>query len=140
MKVVVIFILFCSIARISGRLRAIPEERFENCDDSPSEGFHRLTNITDSYVEFDLKENGKVDINANFSYRVPVEETLFIRIRGHQYVMGTWQLRFTHTITDACKNFFDPVDIVYPYTKDFPRCPWDKDVSYSIFLNQFYTW
>lgn len=116
MKVVAVLLLLCFIVSIAGRLRIIPDERFENCDESPSEGYFRFGNISDLFAEFDLDENEKIILNYNLTLKVPVssEKKLFMRLVGHQYYMATWQPRFIHTYTDACKDFFKVILQIHP--------------------------
>lgn len=131
MKILFVSVSILLILGTSARLRVIPEEHFESCEGGDSSGFHRSGDLIDFYNEYILDDNDKVIINSNLTFKVPItlKEKLFVRIVGHQFYMGTWQKRFVNTMSDTCNDVFNPLDIHYPYFKDFKRCPWDTDVS-----------
>lgn len=131
MKIVSCVVTVLFFTKTFGKMRVVPEERYENCDESPSEGFFRSTNLTNLFNEFTLTEDNRIIVNSNASWKVPItlEEKLFVRISGDQWYLGRWQKRFTHTMLDGCKDLFNPVGITYPYLKDFKRCPYDENVS-----------
>lgn len=132
MKLVTLAIFVQLIIEISGRLRAVPEERYENCDESPSEGFFRSTNLTDLFIEFSLTEDDKVKINANYTFKHPItlKEKLFLRLSGDHWYLGKWQRRFTYTMLDTCQDLFNPTSILYRYFNDVQRCPWELGVRH----------
>lgn len=135
MKVITVVIFSLQVIEIVGKLRVIPDERYENCDETPSEGFFRLTNITNMYFEFKLTDDYKVILNSNLTLLVPItlKKKLIIKISGKHWYLGKWQERFTSTMLDTCTDIFNPLGITYRYTKNLKRCPYVIGVRFKIY-------
>lgn len=130
MKLKSILALFTFFISANCKLRVVPDETYENCDESFSEGLFRSANITSMYNEFSLNDDNKVILNSNITFNIEIalQNKLFIRISGDQWYLGKWQRRFTTTMLDACQDLFNPFGVTYPYTKDLKRCPFQMGV------------
>lgn len=63
--------------------------------------------------------------------KVPLtsNENMYVVSTGHQLYLGSSQRKFSASMTDACKDLFNPYDIYYKFFKNKKRCPWSAGVS-----------
>lgn len=126
-----IFIIF--LYKVSGRVKIIPDERTQYCEGPRlKRGEPAVGNILITDIEFLVSDDEKVTLNGTVTFTKNLDNKIFVKNTGEQLLQGDWHPRWVKVLQDACFDFFNPLDIFYPFYKDQKRCPYKPGVSYLI--------
>lgn len=126
----VLLVLISVISEGLSKVRIIPDERYQLCDGPKlGKGDVARGKGVDIDVDYQLPDENTVIVNGTYTFKISINSPLFIRITGEKYELAGWHRRLVQTITDACKELFDPMKMYYPYFKNQKRCPLKAGVS-----------
>lgn len=130
-KVSVFLFTVLILIRISHFYKIIPDERIATCDgEYVKEGEVYIGNAGNVSGEFILEIDNRIRMVGGLHIKEEIDSPFFYKLVAEKLLPdGQWALKFTKTAFDACKDFFNPADVYYPFFKDKKRCPWPPGVN-----------
>ena len=130
---VVTFLAFYCLAKLSAKLVPIYNEHFEDCDGIENK-FGRFFEFSNLEIVYESENNQLMNGTVVFNTEIL---TWPLTVYFKKYSSGEWQ-KYGPTIKreNFCAEIHNPLEIWYKVFKDAQGCPINKDVKISLDLTQ----
>jgi hypothetical protein len=124
-----LFIAAVNTVKVEAKGKVIPDDRVQNCQ-GPKVELNEIAhgNIVDADLDFLVSDEENVILNGSLTFKMDIQQGYFVRITGEKLDQGDWHRKTIKNMQDACFDLFNPLDLFYPYFRDFKQCPYQPGV------------